>query len=159
MEMWGLKYFFQLRYLQTLNNISQENNSTIVFPVPIDIISEMMRGDSKERSKVTNTYLLTGNISLKQSRLKERTFLFYNVKRVLSLPSGRIIIDQSGQKSDVMSQTFLSIMTTGSWRTLSCQNYGYNDDHISASITSNYKQGRQAGLSRFLRCLSILFNF
>ena len=114
MEMWGLKYFFQLRYLQTLNNISQENNSTIVFPVPIDIISEMMRGDSKERSKVTNTYLLTGNISLKQSRLKERTFLFYNVKRVLSLPSGRIIIDQSGQKSDVMSQTFLSIMTTGS---------------------------------------------
>ena len=54
------------------------------------------------------------NISLKQSRLKERTFLFYNVKRVLSLPSGRIIIDQSGQKSDVMSQTFLSIMTTGS---------------------------------------------
>jgi len=34
----------QLRYLQTLNNISQENNSTIVFPVPIDIMSEMMRG-------------------------------------------------------------------------------------------------------------------
>ena len=64
MEMWGLKYFFQLRYLQTLNNISQENNSTIVFPVPIDIISEMMRGDSKERSKVTNTHLLTGNRKL-----------------------------------------------------------------------------------------------
>ena len=41
----------QLRYLQTLNNISQENNSTIVFPVPIDIISEMMKGDS--RPKVT----------------------------------------------------------------------------------------------------------
>ena len=64
MDMWGLKYFFQLRYLQTLNNISQENNSTIVFPVPIDIISEMMRGDSKERSKVTNTHLLTGNRKL-----------------------------------------------------------------------------------------------
>ena len=34
--------FLQLRYLQTLNSISAENNSTIVFPVPIDIISTMM---------------------------------------------------------------------------------------------------------------------
>ena len=36
---------FQLRYLQTLNNISQENNSTIVFPVPIDIISQLITND------------------------------------------------------------------------------------------------------------------
>jgi hypothetical protein len=33
---------FQLRYLQTLNNISAEKNSTIVFPVPIDILSHFM---------------------------------------------------------------------------------------------------------------------
>merc|ERR1711874_438384 len=32
----------QLRYLQTLNGISAENNSTIIFPVPIDIISNFM---------------------------------------------------------------------------------------------------------------------
>ena len=32
----------QLRYLQTLNNISAENNSTIVFPVPVDIISAIL---------------------------------------------------------------------------------------------------------------------
>merc|ERR1712055_1236253 len=32
----------QLRYLQTLNSISAENNSTVVFPVPIDIISGVM---------------------------------------------------------------------------------------------------------------------
>merc|ERR1719367_2134279 len=32
----------QLRYLQTLNNISAENNSTIVFPVPIDILSHFV---------------------------------------------------------------------------------------------------------------------
>merc|ERR1712213_80809 len=32
----------QLRYLQTLNSISAENNSTIVFPVPIDVISGVM---------------------------------------------------------------------------------------------------------------------
>ncbi|XP_068901090.1 band 7 protein AGAP004871-like isoform X4 [Tenebrio molitor] len=29
----------QLRYLQTLNNISAEKNSTIIFPLPIDMIS------------------------------------------------------------------------------------------------------------------------
>ena len=33
---------FQLRYLQTLNNISAENNSTVIFPVPIDIISHFV---------------------------------------------------------------------------------------------------------------------
>ena len=32
----------QLRYLQTLNNISAENNSTIVFPVPVDIMASFM---------------------------------------------------------------------------------------------------------------------
>ena len=29
----------QLRYLQTLSNIAAEKNSTIVFPLPIDLIS------------------------------------------------------------------------------------------------------------------------
>ena len=28
----------QLRYLQTLNDISSENATTIVFPLPIDIV-------------------------------------------------------------------------------------------------------------------------
>jgi len=32
----------QLRYLQTLNNISAEKNSTIVFPVPVDILSSLV---------------------------------------------------------------------------------------------------------------------
>lgn len=35
----------QLRYLQTLNNIASEKNSTIIFPIPID----MMRGFIPER--------------------------------------------------------------------------------------------------------------
>jgi regulator of protease activity HflC (stomatin/prohibitin superfamily) len=41
----------QLRYLQTLNEISVEKNSTIIFPVPIDIlegINRMMSGKSAE---------------------------------------------------------------------------------------------------------------
>merc|ERR1712168_1156342 len=32
----------QLRYLQTLNSISAENNSTIVFPVPIDVLTSFL---------------------------------------------------------------------------------------------------------------------
>ena len=37
-----LNFIFQLRYLQTLNSISAENNSTVIFPVPIDIINSFM---------------------------------------------------------------------------------------------------------------------
>ncbi|XP_023347488.1 band 7 protein AGAP004871 isoform X2 [Eurytemora carolleeae] len=33
----------QLRYLQTLNSISAEKNSTIIFPVPMDILSHLIR--------------------------------------------------------------------------------------------------------------------
>lgn len=32
----------QLRYLQTLSQISTEKNSTIIFPLPMDIISAFM---------------------------------------------------------------------------------------------------------------------
>merc|ERR1711863_134856 len=37
----------QLRYLQTLNSISAEKNSTIIFPLPIDMIKHLMPGRSK----------------------------------------------------------------------------------------------------------------
>lgn len=33
----------QLRYLQTLSNISEEKNSTIIFPIPIDLLSAFMK--------------------------------------------------------------------------------------------------------------------
>ncbi|PRD20817.1 UNVERIFIED_CONTAM: Band 7 protein [Trichonephila clavipes] len=32
----------QLRYLQTLNTISAEKNSTIIFPLPIDFLSQFL---------------------------------------------------------------------------------------------------------------------
>merc|ERR1719430_2586530 len=35
----------QLRYLQTLNSISAEKNSTIIFPVPLEILGAFMDGD------------------------------------------------------------------------------------------------------------------
>ncbi|KAK3769620.1 hypothetical protein RRG08_060734 [Elysia crispata] len=34
----------QLRYLQTLNSISAEKNSTIIFPLPIDMVASFMSG-------------------------------------------------------------------------------------------------------------------
>ena len=42
----------QLRYLQTLVEIASEKNSTIVFPLPMDLISMFMnRGKSAEDKK------------------------------------------------------------------------------------------------------------
>ena len=38
----------QLRYLQTLSNISAENNSTIIFPLPIELISKSLIGNRRE---------------------------------------------------------------------------------------------------------------
>ena len=32
----------QLRYLQTLNSIAAEKNSTIIFPLPIDVMAHFM---------------------------------------------------------------------------------------------------------------------
>ena len=34
----------QLRYLQTLNTISAEKNSTIIFPLPIDLLKSFTSG-------------------------------------------------------------------------------------------------------------------
>ena len=46
----------QLRYLQTLNSISAENNSTIIFPVPIDVISCIMgHSSANTQQQVTMT--------------------------------------------------------------------------------------------------------
>ncbi len=37
----------QLRFLQTLTEIAAENNSTVIFPVPVDFISAFMNKDKK----------------------------------------------------------------------------------------------------------------
>ncbi|TMA99216.1 MAG: slipin family protein, partial [Deltaproteobacteria bacterium] len=34
----------QLRFLQTLVEVASENNSTTIFPVPIDILKALLRG-------------------------------------------------------------------------------------------------------------------
>jgi len=37
----------QLRYLQTLSEIAAENNSTIMFPVPIDMLTPFLQAVKK----------------------------------------------------------------------------------------------------------------
>jgi len=44
------KSALQLRYLQTLNQISAEKNSTIIFPMPIDFVTNNVKGTSKWRT-------------------------------------------------------------------------------------------------------------
>ena len=40
-----------LRYLQTLKEIAQENNSTTIFPVPIDILKQFMKANEDHQSR------------------------------------------------------------------------------------------------------------
>lgn len=44
----GVRPLFQLRYLQTLNAISAENNSTIIFPLPIDVLTHMIHRNKED---------------------------------------------------------------------------------------------------------------
>ena len=41
----------QMRFLQTLVDVGSENNSTIVFPVPIDLFSVFFQQNGKEPEK------------------------------------------------------------------------------------------------------------
>ena len=68
----------QLRYLQTLNSISAENNSTIVFPVPIDIMSSFMTGSTS-----TNPFTLTGSYRVSHGI---GPTLFFAILSVSTLP-------------------------------------------------------------------------
>ena len=41
----------QLRFLQTLNEIAAERNSTIIFPIPLDLITPFMKKHAGDSSK------------------------------------------------------------------------------------------------------------
>ena len=42
----------QLRYLQTLSNIAAEKNSTIIFPLPMELMKHMAGGMGNSSSKM-----------------------------------------------------------------------------------------------------------
>jgi hypothetical protein len=45
---WPAAATVQLRYLQTLTEVAAENNSTIVFPIPIDLIEMFLDRNEPE---------------------------------------------------------------------------------------------------------------
>lgn len=53
----------QLRYLQTLNNIATEQNSTIIFPLPVDLFSMFQKNSFNLNKTSTNPFILTPTLS------------------------------------------------------------------------------------------------
>ena len=66
----------QLRYLQTLNNIAAEKNSTIVFPLPMEILSYFLfPNDSQHKKNSTHADGLSvqnGSLEYEKNRKKNR---------------------------------------------------------------------------------------
>ena len=52
----------QLRYLQTLGDIATENNSTTIFPIPIDLFKPFIDGMNKTNSE---------NVSKVEAQIKD----------------------------------------------------------------------------------------
>ena len=48
-------FFPQLRYLQTLSSIAAEHNSTIIFPMPMNILDHFMGGKKSDELEMTRT--------------------------------------------------------------------------------------------------------
>ncbi|XP_067946878.1 stomatin-like isoform X2 [Watersipora subatra] len=57
----------QLRYLQTLNTIAAEKNSTIIFPLPMDLLGKVT-GSRRSRSSSPNTLDLSVSSARKESK-------------------------------------------------------------------------------------------
>ncbi len=57
----------QLRYLQTLNEIAAERNSTIIFPVPIDLITPFLEHVDSKLTTVVKPVPTTGDSDLNGS--------------------------------------------------------------------------------------------
>ena len=51
----------QLRYLQTLNNIAAEKNSTIIFPVPMNIMELLGTSQRKQSNACNNSKNIKDN--------------------------------------------------------------------------------------------------
>lgn len=49
----------QLRYLQTLNTIAAEKNSTIIFPLPLDLMHSFLNRWKETATHLTNTLIHT----------------------------------------------------------------------------------------------------
>jgi hypothetical protein len=53
----------QLRYLQTLNNIATEQNSTIIFPLPVDLFSLFQKNQVNSFKPPTNPFAVSPTLT------------------------------------------------------------------------------------------------
>jgi regulator of protease activity HflC (stomatin/prohibitin superfamily) len=61
----------QLRYLQTLTEIGVEKNTTVVFPLPLDLVSAFLGGKRAAASEVPQTALPASEPSVLSTREDE----------------------------------------------------------------------------------------
>jgi hypothetical protein len=71
----------QLRYLQTLNTISAERNSTIVFPFPVDFFSAML-GNRQQPPQQQQSYQPIPGVSVPNESSNEASSTFLHTARV-----------------------------------------------------------------------------
>ena len=63
----------QLRYLQTLLEIGASNNSTIVFPIPIDLLTALKNVADAGEQRSSGGRLFVGDVGLGSSRGRQRS--------------------------------------------------------------------------------------
>ena len=71
-------YAMQLRYLQTLNGIATEQNSTIVFPLPIDLLSIFPKSP-KNSTETVNKLLTSVSTPKTESSPKKTTHISFHL--------------------------------------------------------------------------------
>ena len=90
----------QLRYLQTLNSISAENNSTVIFPVPIDCINSFMQNKNLKRNQV-QFQLFQQSQQFQQFQLQKQPFQVFQVYLILANEMFRAIAAKYSLKYDL----------------------------------------------------------
>ncbi len=83
----------QLRYLQTLQNIAVEKNSTIIFPVPIELLSSFMNLPEKITTPISNfskeqsdsvQYISGCSVPVNSTTVKRDSFKIKKIKSSIS---------------------------------------------------------------------------
>ena len=94
---------YQLRYLQTLNSISAENNSTIVFPVPIDIMSQLMNTSKEPTMSKDSTSINMNMMKTSSGNFREKTTI--NMMEQMTKTDARVNSSMQNTLSNYVGHT------------------------------------------------------
>ena len=99
----------QLRYLQTLNSIYAENNSTIVFPVPIDIMSQLMNtGTATGSRQSTSINMMDNMMNTGNAKTASTQTTSINMMEQMKNKSNAIIGPKESNSLNIMDQDKVS---------------------------------------------------